>query len=432
MLINDLRSFIKILEISGEIVRVKEPTDIEKAPILMRESEKKDGPALFFENIVGYNVPLTSCLLSNMRRIALSLGVKVEQVIHKIAECLDNPIKPKLVQDGPVKEIILKKNIQLLKMFPIPVHAKKDSGPFISSGVVIAKDPETGKRNLSYHRMEVKGPDKLGIHIDPMRHLGEFYQKAESKDEALPIAVCIGLDPAIEIAAAARVPYDEFEFAGAIREAPVELVNGETVDVEVPANAEIVIEGKILPHVREPEGPFAEFTGYYGMSKSEPIVEVTCVMHREQPIYRTILGASWEHVILGNVISREPMLYKFVKHVVPSVKAVHLPPYTSGLHAFISIKKENEGTPKNAIFAALASHFNIKHVVVVDEDVDIFDPRDVWWAIATRVQGDKDIIIMPRAFGHPLDKSSDEGVTTKVGIDATIPLDKKKEFERVG
>jgi 2,5-furandicarboxylate decarboxylase 1 len=429
--IRDLRSFIDVLESKGELIRIKEPVELAKAPAMMRESDKMDKPAPFFEKIVGYNVPLVSCLLSNMRRIALALGVERQQIIHKLTEYLDHPIKPKIVQDGPVKEVVVKKNIDLLKMFPIPVHAKKDSGPFVSSGVVVARDPETGRLNLSYNRMEVKGPTKLGIHIDPWRHLGDFYNVAESRGEALPIAVCIGLDPAIEIAAAAKVPFDEFELAGAIRGRPIELVKGESVDIEVPAHAEIVIEGRILPKIREPEGPFAEFMGYYGMHPAQPVFEITCITHRESPIYRTMLGASWEHIILGNVIYREPVLYKFVKHVVPTVKAVHLPPYASGLLALISIKKENEGTPKNAIFAALASHVNIKQVVVVDEDVDIFDPKDVWWAIATRTQADKDWLIMPRAFGHPLDKTSDRGVTTKVGIDATVPLARKAEFERV-
>lgn len=431
MPINELRYFLKLLEERGELVKVKRSVSPKfELSSVARKSEIEDGPALLFKNVEGYSTPVVTNLFSKIDRIALGIEVKKGQLLQKITKAIDNPIKPKIVDGGPVKDAVVLENINLLKMFPIPIHAEKDGGPFISAGVVIGKDPETGRRNLSYHRMQVKGPARLGIHNDPWRHLGEFYRKVEVKGKPLEIAICIGLDPAIELAAAARVLYDEFELAGAMKEMPVELVKCETVDIEVPTNTEIVIEGKIPPTVREPEGPFAEYTGYYGMDEFQPVVEVTAVTHREEPIYRTIVGASMEHVILGNVVSREPVLYKFVKHVVPEVKAVHIPPYSAGFHAIISMKKENEGMAKQAIFAALTSHINIKHVIVVDEDVDIFDPKDVFWAIATRVQGDKDVMIVPGAFGPKLDRTSEEGVTAKIGIDATASLD-RKEFTRV-
>lgn len=423
---------MKLLEERGELVRVKRPLSAKfELSSVARKSEIEYGPALLFEKVEGYSIPVVTNLLSKIDRIALGIEVEKGQLLQKIVQAIDNPIKPKIANYGSVKDEVVLENIDLLKMFPIPVHTEKDGGPFISAGVVIGKDPETGRRNLSYHRMQVKGPAKLGIHNDPWRHLGEFHAKAEADGEPLEIAICIGLEPAIELAAAARIPNDELELAGAIKGMPIELIKCETVDIEVPANAEIVIEGKIPPTIREPEGPFAEYTGYYGMDESQPVVDVTAVTHREEPIYRTIVGASMEHNILGNVVSREPVLYKFVKHVVPVVKAVHIPPYTAGYHAIISMKKENEGMAKQAIFAALTSHINIKHVIVVDEDVDIFDPKDVFWAIATRVQGDKDVMIVPRAYGPDLDPSSEEGVTAKIGIDATAPLKKKDEFTRV-
>ena len=430
--INDLRSFLKLLEERGELVRVKRSVSTKfELSSVARRSEIEDGPAPLFENVEGYSMPVVTGLLSKIDRMALGIGVEKGQILQKITKAVDNPIKPKIADGGPVKDEVVLENIDLLKMLPIPIHAEKDGGPFISAGVVIGKDPETGRRNLSYNRMHVKGQTKLGIHDDPWRHLDEFYRKADVKGKPLEIAICIGLDPAIELAAAARVPYDEFELAGAMKGIPIELVKCETVDIEVPTNTEIVIEGKMPPTIREPEGPFAEYTGYYGMADSQQIVEVTAVTHREKPIYRTIVGASVEHVILGNVVSREPVLYKFVKHAVPEVKAVHIQPYSAGYHAIISIKKEKEGMPKQAIFAALTSHINIKHVIVVDEDVDIFDPKDVFWAIATRVQGDKDVMIVPGAYGPDLDRTTEEGVTAKIGIDATAPLDRKEDFTRV-
>jgi len=434
MAINDLRSFLDALRRENQLKEIENPVDIKfELAAIARKAEMADMPALLFKNVKGYSIPVAINLISTMKRISIALEIDdVNKVISHITPAFDNPVKEKMVSDGPVKENnIPEEKIDIAKNLPIPVHALKDNGPFISAGVVIGKDPESGRLNLSYNRMQVKGPRKLGIHIDPWRHLGDFYKKAEEQGKPLDIAIAIGLDPAIELAAAARVPYSEFQLAGALRGRPIELVSGETVDVEYPANAEIVIEGRILPKIREPEGPFAEFTGYYGISYKEPVVEVTHIVHRNEPIYRTIYGGSQEHLILGNVISREPVLYKLAKHVDPNVVAVHIPPYTAGFHAIISTKKTIEGLTKNLIFAALTSHINIKHVIIVDDDVNIYDAKDVMWAIATRVQGDKDIIIIPGAYGHWLDRTSDNGITTKVGIDATKPLSKAKEFERV-
>lgn len=427
--VKDFRSFLKVLEENGELKRTQKKVDPDlEASSVWYTSEKEGGPAILFENVKGSKVKLVSGLLSSMDRVATAIKTTKEKTVEKIRNAMDNSIEPELKDDGPINENIIKDDFDVRDVLPIPVHAVGDGGPFISSGVCIGKDPENGRRNLSYNRMHVKGPKETGFHVDPWRHLEEFHQKVEEKGKPLDVAVCIGLDPSIELAAGARVPYDELELAGGLRGEPVEIVEGETIDVEYPANAEIVIEGKLLPEVRESEGPFAEFTGYYGTGESQPVFEISAVKHRNDPIYRTIFGASKEHLILGNVISREPVLHKFVSHVVPNLKAVHLPPHASGFHAVISIEKENEGMPKQAIMAAMTAHINIKHVTVVDEDIDIYDPKEVEWAIATRVQGDKDIMIIPGTYGHHLDRTTDEGVTAKVGIDATVPLDKKEDF----
>ena len=433
--ITDLRDYLKLIKSENLLIEIEREVNpkLELASVA-RKIETTLGKAVLFKNVKGYSIPVVTNLLSSMDLIKLALKVEKKQdVLFKIIDALEHPIKHEVVSEGPVKEKIIREpdSIDLLKLLPIPVHALKDSGHFITAGIVISKDPENGRQNLSYHRMEVKGPRKLGIHIDPWRHIGEWLEKAESKNEPLDIAIAIGVDPVIEMAAAARIPYDEMELAGALRGAPIKLTKAETVDIDVPACAEIVIEGKILPKIREDEGPFAEFTGYYGMGHGHPVVEVTAITMRKNPIYRTIVGASMEHLIVGNVISREPILYNLVKHVDPNVKAVHIPPYSAGFHAIISTKKKIEGLAKNIIFAALASHINIKHVIVVDDDVDIFDPKDVMWAIATRVQADKDVFVVPNAFGHPLDRTSQNGITAKMGIDATKPLDRENEFERV-
>jgi len=424
----DLRSFVKALEERQELVRVKKPVNTKfEIGTLARKSEIQGGPALLFEKPAGYTIPVVVDIISTVDRLALGIGASKEQLVDKIATAMENPLKPISTKKSPFKERVFEKNIDLMEVLPVPVHSEMDGGPFISGGVVFSKDPRSGRQNLSFHRMHVKGPTKLGIDIDPWRHLREFFENTGGNP--LDIAVCIGLPPVIEIGAAARVPYDEIEMAGALIGEPIEMVKCDHVNIQVPACTEIVIEGSILPTM-EKEGPFAEFTGYYG-GETHPVFEVKAISCRTDAIYRTICGGSMEHVSLGNVVTRDPLLYRFVRHVSSGVKAVHHPPYCSGFHAIISIKKTREGEAKNVIMAALASHINLKHVTVVDDDIDIYDPKDVQWAIATRVQGDEDIIIIPGALGHVLDKSSKAGVTAKVGIDATIPLDRKKDFVRI-
>jgi 2,5-furandicarboxylate decarboxylase 1 len=416
------------LELQGQLVRVQKPVNTKFViGSLARKSEMQNGPALFFEKPEGYNIPVVVDLLSTIKRLGIGIGVPEGEVMNRITEAMNAPVKPVTVKHSPVKEKVFEKDADLLRVLPIPTHSELDGGPYISGGVVFAKDPETGRQNLSFHRMQVKGPKKLGIDIDPWRHLKDFLEN--SHGEPLEIAICIGLPPAVEIGGAVRSPLDEIEIAGSLIGEPFELVQCDHVDLQVPACTEILIEGRIM-HTTEMEGPFAEFTGYYG-GENHPIVHVESISCRKDAIYRTICGGSLEHILLGNVITRDPLLYGFVKHVCSGVKAVHHPPQAAGFHAVVSIKKTKEGEAKNVIFASFASHVNLKQVIVVDDDINIYDPKDVEWAVATRVQGDEDIIIIPRALGHVLDKSTRDGVSAKVGIDATIPLDRKKDFVRV-
>jgi len=424
----DLRSFISELEAAGEFARLKKPVSTKHViGSLARKSELQNGPALLFEKPEGYSIPVVCNILSTMNRLAIGLGITKEDAVITVSNAMKSPVKPTLTRNSPVKDKIYDDNFDLLKLLPIPTHSELDGGPFISGAVVFCKDPVSGRQNLSYHRMHVKGPKKLGIDIDPWRHMKDFYESAP--DKPLEIAICIGLAPAIEVAGAARVPYDEIEMAGALMRKPVDMIRCDQVDLQVPACTEILIEGAVL-HVKEPEGPFAEFNGYYG-AETHPIVDVKSISYRDGAIYRTICGGSMEHLLLGNVVTRDPLLYDHVKHVCSGVKAVHNLPHAAGFHAVVSIKKTKEGEAKNVIFAAFASHVNLKQVTVVDDDVDIFDPKDVEWAVATRSQGDEDIFIIPGAMGHTLDKSAMNGISAKVGIDATIPLARKKDFVRI-
>jgi 2,5-furandicarboxylate decarboxylase 1 len=267
--------------------------------------------------------------------------------------------------------------------------------------------------------------------INEWRHLKEFYNAAEKQGKSLPIAIVCGADPAIYICAGLRYDGDEIEIAGAIRGSAIETVKCITSDIQVPATCEFVIEGEILPDILEEEGPLGEFTGHYGSPWPSPVIKVTAITHRSGAIYQTINGASFEHINLGNVLPREPLLKKFASHVSSGVINVHIPPYGSGFLALIQIRKKNPGEPKNVALAAMMTYVNIKNVIVVDEDVDIYNPADIMWAISNRVIPERDIFYIPNAQGHELDPSSDRrGVQTKMGIDATLS-EESRGFERV-
>ncbi len=303
---------------------------------------------------------------------------------------------------------------------PIPTHAADDGGPFITSGMTISKDPVTGRGNLSYNRMQLKGPREFGIMMNEWRHIREYMDLEETKDQPLPVAIAIGVDPALKIAAGVRYEGDELCIAGAIRGEAIKVTRGVTVDVDVPVDAEIVIEGFLPPHERKDEGPLAEFHGFYGKPWPSPIFQVSAICWRDDPIFETIIPGWNEHVYIGSVLGREPLLMNFVRHVSKGVTGLHILPYAGGFTVAVALDKKNPGEPKNVALAAFAAHVNIKWCIVVDSDVDIYNPADLMWALTTRVDWSKDIFLIPGSQGHELDPTGDtRGVHTKIGIDAT-------------
>jgi UbiD family decarboxylase len=319
-----------------------------------------------------------------------------------------------------------------LTKLPVPTFYKKDGGPYLTAGVIIAKDPETGVRNASIHRMLVKGKDRLGVRIVP-RNLYTYYKKAEELDEPLEIAIAIGMNPATLLASCTSIPItaDELEVANSFHNGEMKLIKCDTVDLEVP-DCEILLEGQIIPHERDSEGPFVDLTDTYDVIRQEPVISIGKMHCKDKPLYHAIMPAGNEHKLLQG-LPQEPRIYRAVQNTVPTVKNVVL---TEGgccwLHAAISIQKQTPGDGKNVIMAALAAHPSLKHCVVVDEDINIFNGDDIEYAIATRVKGDEDILIVPGARGSSLDpRATPDGTTTKVGVDATKLLNKKEKFERV-
>jgi 2,5-furandicarboxylate decarboxylase 1 len=273
----------------------------------------------------------------------------------------------------------------------------------------------------------VKSASKLAVRVDPGRRLWDVTKDKEKIDAAL----IIGAPPSVEFAASVRgSTFDKLEMAGSLQGSSVDLVKCKAVNCEVPALSQIVIEGVMDKRNMEPEGPFAEFTGYYSPPEPMPIFQVKKVTMRSDAVFRTVIGASAEHLTLNNV-GREASLYDSLKRAVPGVVDVHLPPFGCGFIAFVSIRKEYVMMAKNSLLAVLSAHPVVKYAIVVDEDVNIHDEREVLWAMATRSGGDDDLVIVPRAFNHGLDPGSNDGFVTKLGIDATFPADKKEIFKKV-
>jgi UbiD family decarboxylase len=353
----------------------------------------------------------------------------VEGITHKIIQGMENPRPLQNIEKIPANYTT--STAQLSKL-PVLTHYQRDGGPYITSGVIFARDPESGSRNASIHRMLVLDDDHLTVRIVP-RHLYTYHQRAEALGEDLDIAIAIGMNPATLLATTTSIPItaDEMEVANSFHNGNMKVVQCENSNLEVP-DAEIILEGKLLAGERADEGPFVDLTDTYDVVRQEPVIELDKMHIKENAMYHSILPAGFEHRLLQG-LPQEPRIYQAVQNTVPTVQNVVL---TEGgccwLHAAVSIKKQTQGDGKNVMMAALAAHPSLKHVVVVDEDIDIFDPEDLEYAMATRVKGDDDILIVPKARGSSLDPAAlPDGTTTKVGVDATKPLDKKEKFERV-
>ncbi|HTY67069.1 MAG TPA: UbiD family decarboxylase [Alphaproteobacteria bacterium] len=379
--------------------------------------------ATFFPRPGGHTVPVVSGLLGTRTWIADAMGVPHAEMLRRFSDAAANPLPWREVASAPVQEVVHDK-VDLLKLLPVPTHNELDSGPYISAGLLIARNPRTGKQNVSIHRCQVNPPDQLGILLLP-RHTLAFFDIAEAAGQPLEIAIVIGVDPLTSLASQAILPLDadELEVAGALHGRPLDVVKCQTNAVRVPASAEIVLEGRILPGKRALEGPFGEFPQYYGERAERHVAQIDRVTQRRDAIFHTIVGGANEHLLLG-AIPREATLLGHLRRSFPNVLDVHLSMGGVGRYVlYVQMKKRQEGEAKNVIMGAFAGHYDIKHVVVVDADVDIHDPREVEWAVATRSQADRDLVVVANSQGSKLDPSSRNGVGAKMGIDATVPLD---------
>ncbi len=413
------RSFVEQLDKSRELVRIKKvvSTEYEIAGIIDALGEKP----VFFEKVKESSIPVVGGLVSSKELIARALNVEKEQLLPKLSNAIENPMRPDVVGRGECQEIV-EKDVDLTKL-PIMRYTEKDGGKYIASAICVIKDPELG-RNTCFHRLMLLEKNRFVARIVEERGTDTALKKSGGE---LDIAICIGNSTAVLLAASTSLPkgVDEMGMANALEK--TELVKCKTIDVEVPKDCEIVLEGTITKE-RASEGPFLDLTGIVDRVRQQPVIEIKCITHRENPIYQTILAGRNEHKFLMGM-PKAPTIFNEVNKVCECKDVYITPGGCSWLHAVVQIKKQNPEDGKKAIEAAFKGHRSLKHCIVVDDDINIYDPNDVEWAIATRFQADKDAVILPKQRGSSLDPSGDltegkKATTCKMGLDATIPFKK--------
>ncbi|MEJ8799005.1 UbiD family decarboxylase [Trinickia caryophylli] len=469
----DLRSALQLLsDIPGELVQ----TDTEVDPTAelsgvyryvgaggtCQRPTRRGGPAMVFNKVKGFpGFRVTIGLVGSRKRVGKLLGCEPQKLGFLLKDAVQNPIPPVVVgkdkaQCQEVVHLATDPNFDLRTLLPAPTNTEEDAGPYITMGLCYASDPETNESDITIHRLCVQSRDELSMWLTPGRHIEAFRQKAEKAGKALPISISIGVDPAIEIAACFEPPttpqgFDELNVAGAIRGRAVELTDCVSVGARAIAHAEVVIEGELLPNVRLREDQntdtgkaMPEFPGYTGEAKAAlPVIKVKAVTHRRNPILQTTVGPGEEHVNMAG-IPTEASILQMVERAMPG-RLLNVNAHAAGggkLLAVLQFRKSapvDEGRQRQAALLAFAAFPELKHVILVDEDVDIFDTDDILWAMQTRYQGDVSTVTIPGVRCHPLDPSQvpefsptipQQGTSCKTIFDCTVPFHLKAHFQR--
>lgn len=424
----DLRSFLsdlraampeKVLTVSDET-----PLDYTATALALELERRGQRPVLLFERVAGHALPLAANLFADRAVLAAGIGATPETVVEALGARLDNLLAAQVVETGPVQEVIWEGAAADLGRLPIPRHFSQDAGPYITAGMVAARDPDTGVGNLAYVRLQVKGPRRLGASVHSRQHTWDYHRRAEAAGRDLEVAVVIGAHPAVMLAGAAKlgIDQDEYDLAGALLGQPLRICRCRTVDVMAPADAEIVIEGRLLAGVHETEGPFGEYTGYVTGRSTHNVMEVTAITMRRDAIFVDIVpGNSAEHLALGR-ICKEAWVHKRMAEALPFFVDFHYPSSGTHFHCFVRIDKSAEGQAQQAAQLLIGLDHYVKLVIVVDKDMDPADEDAVMWALATRMQADRDVTVLSHCMCNRLDPSSDDGLGAKMLIDATRPV----------
>ncbi|MDF7628027.1 MULTISPECIES: UbiD family decarboxylase [unclassified Pantoea] len=469
--VHDLRSAIALLtSLKGEFVSTDTEVDphAELSGVYRYvgaggtcERPTRKGPAMMFNKVKGFpDVRVVTGLMSTRERVGHLLNCPPEKLGFLLKDSVHHAIAPVVTSTKPLCQEVVHyaedPAFDLRTLLPAPTNTEEDAGPYFTMGMCYASDPETHESDITIHRLCIQSRDELSMWLTPGRHIDAFREKAEKAGQPLPISISIGVDPAIEIAACFEPPttplgYNELSIAGALRGYPVQLTPCVSINEKAIAHAEIVIEGELLPNVRVREDQntntgkaMPEFPGYTGEAKDAlPVIKVKAVTHRKHPILQTTLGPSGEHVSMAG-IPTEASILDMLDRAMPG-RVLNVNAHTSGggkLLAVIQFKKASavdEGRQRQAALIAFAAFSELKHVILVDDDVDVFDTDDILWAMQTRYQGDVDHLTIPGVRCHPLDPSqvpeysasiSQQGVTCKTIFDCTVPWHMKAHFER--
>jgi 2,5-furandicarboxylate decarboxylase 1 len=418
----DLRTFLSDLEKAGELLHIRKSVNPRFLSALTAQSKR----GVYFSAIQGYDMPVAAGLVSTLDRLAIGMHSPKEALGRRLAEAVQRPISPVVVKQGSCQEVILAGEEVDLTRLPLPLQGELDGGPYISAGMTIARDPEYG-RNAGFYRFMYSDPMHLAIGLTGPSDLRLFYQRALSAKRPVPMAVAIGTHPSDMVAVTYKAPVgcDELAIAGGLRGEPLELVRCRTIDAEAPADAEIVLECEILPTgFTVDEGRFGEFTRFMGGLVYMPLVQVKAITHRKNAIFQ-VIHMPWENIVL-DMPAYEAIAWNILTMAGIETRAINI---TSGgcgqFHVVAAIKKRG-GEGKNALLALLSAA-SFKYAVVVDDDIDVFDPDQVEWAMFSRVQADRDVVIIPDARAKTLDPSLPPvkppalPLGAKLGIDATIP-----------
>ncbi len=397
------------------------------------------GPSIMFTNPKGHKTPIVGNFLSVQENCEAAFGADFKAIRGFIGRALGAPIPPQVVKTGPAQEVVLRDGFDIRSLLPVLFHTQEDAGRFMTAGIVIVRDPETGVFNASYHRLQLLGPARTGIKLDLGRHLRIAWERARARGEQLPVVVCIGTDVALHYTAAtmgSQMPEGACELAaaGGLAGRPMPVLKAVTQDLLLPADTEFVLEGVIRTDEMVREGPFGEFIGFMSPENDLPVFDITAVTHRKNPVYLAVNGYGRETIMLRKYVL-EASLLKAVQPAVPIVQDAEMT--AGGLHRFhavVQVKKllpAHEGLQRNAILASFGALKDLDLVIVVDDDIDIRDPMDVEYALATRMEASRDLIVIPDARGHEYVRAGRDGIRAKLGIDATVPFEEREKFRRM-
>ncbi len=432
-----MRGLLAALEACGQLHRVTRPVDprFELASVL---SLRERGPAQLFERVGNHAMPVIGNLLNTRERIARGLGIAREDLHALCLDALRNPIAPVMVERGPVQDIVHRAGIDLARLLPVPTWFEREAAPYITAGVIVAKDPQTGRRNVSIARLRLEGGSRLMAGIARNHHLYRLAEKAQALGRPLEIAVAIGNHTAVLLGSQMYVDLgdDELAIAGGLMREPVRLLKCKTVDLEVPAEAEIVLEGVLRPNALIEEGPVSEFPGFYVCYGPGIAGEVKCVTTRADPIYQAVLpGFAAEHCLLG-AVAIESVVSDALQRAIPAVRRVFVTDGGMGrLHAIVTMHRPRLGEGKRAVLLAMGQVNLLKLVIVVEADIDPEDWRAVEWSLAARFRGHEDLIVLPGVKADRCDPVQEQETVTKIGMIATTrpgdgAIGSRSEFAR--